>query len=424
MTAHAGFLKQIAKQLRGLASGEQYNSKDINQSLIDQNADYADMQKKLEAISENDQKFHLIIRTIPHCVWLANKQGAVSFLNQAWNTVTGQPFAQGLGLGWLEMIHPHDRDVLFDRHGQFIPPSHASYQAECRIYSKKSKKWRHFTFTSSLLVESQASSQAWMLMATDISDRKEAESQLRELEGALAMAGRVNVMGEVTASLAHELSQPLAAAMNYANGCVRLLESNDKNALVKSISGMEGVVKEAERAAGIISRLRNTTTRNMPARVPCDLNALVTDAIEYFEREIDQLEIKIFSDLADGLPSCKVDQIEIMQVLVNLLSNAIDAVSDCEPGRRTIQLKTQTQNANIEIHVIDTGIGLSKEIGEEGDIFDQFYTTKTHGLGMGLAISQTIIEKYGGQLNVSSQQNQGTHFIITLPLNHGGIASG
>lgn len=377
----------------------------------------------LASIAQHQTQYRLMIETIPHCIWLADAQGYVSYLNTAWEQLTGQKGVAGHGLGWLDMIHPHDRDVFFDRQGQFIPPRHEQYQADCRIYHA-TEHWRHFIFLCSRFFQTSEHHPLWIGIATDMTERREAENRLRAFEEELARAGQLTTMGEMTTTLAHELNQPLTSAINWAQGCVRHLDAGHLEAMEDIILPMESVVKEAERAAEIIRRLRNAVGQEVTLKECCNINGLVLDSIHYFDREIAEYEIKIERDLMEEIPECLVDKIEIMQVLVNVLSNAIDAVSSCVPPQRNISISTRFVDPVIEIEISDTGIGLPKEQDASTSIFDQFYTTKATGMGMGLPICQTIIQKHGGTLTVNAEQAQGVTFTVSLPLNHGENASG
>lgn len=249
---------------------------------------------------------------------------------------------------------------------------------------------------------------------TDITERKRAEEErdkLRQLEAELAHINRVTTMGELTASLAHEINQPIAAAMTNANTCVRWLTRENPD--VEEARAAAGrIVKDTQRAGEIISRIRLLFKKGAPQRELVNVNGVINEIITLLRNEAARHNITIQSQLSADLPHIMGDRVQLQQVLMNLVLNSIDAMKAVE-GKRELTLASQYDGNNqLLIAVSDTGIGLPPEMGR---IFDAFYTTKPDGTGMGLAISRNIIESHGGHLWATANPGHGATLSFTLP---------
>ncbi|QDT96676.1 PAS domain S-box protein [Gimesia aquarii] len=257
---------------------------------------------------------------------------------------------------------------------------------------------------------------AAMVIATDITQQKQAEQELVRRRAELAHLSRLSTMGELAAELSHELNQPLAAINNYTNGCIRRIRSGTTS-LETLIEPLEETSRQAQRASETIKRLRRHVQKSEVEYKPLDINVVIENSISLLEHEIQRNSTALHLELSPGPLETIGDAIQIEQVLVNLLLNAIEAMSEIPPEERKLLIQSdQDKDNNLLITVTDSGIGLKKE--EEKSIFEIFYTTKQKGLGVGLSISQTIIEAHGGTL--SPRRNKtGTSFIITLPLKNG-----
>ena len=261
---------------------------------------------------------------------------------------------------------------------------------------------------------------AAMVIATDITQKKQAEQELVRRRAELAHLSRLSTMGELAAELSHELNQPLAAINNYTNGCIRRIRSQTTS-LDNLIEPLEEISRQSQRASETIKRLRRHVQKNEVEHKPVDCNLVITNSISLLEHEIQRNFISLHLELDQEPLVITGDAIQIEQVLVNLLLNAIEAMSELPAKERHLLIESEQDAENLVICVSDSGVGL--KIDEEESIFETFYTTKQNGLGVGLSISQTIIETHGGKL--SPRRNQkGTSFIITLPLTNGDINRG
>jgi len=243
-------------------------------------------------------------------------------------------------------------------------------------------------------------------------EREQAEEAQRQAQADLAHVHRVTTMGELTASLAHEVNQPIAAAVTNANTCLRWLtrEHPDVEGAREAASR---IVKDGTRAAEIISRIRLLFKKGTPERELVDLNEVVREMIVLLRGETTRYSISIRTELAADLPQVMGDRVQLQQVMMNLIMNSIDAMKAVE-GTRELAIKSQrAENEQLMVSVSDTGIGLPSQQAEQ--IFNAFFTTKPHGTGMGLRISRSILESHGGRLWAADNSPRGACFYLTLP---------
>ncbi len=247
----------------------------------------------------------------------------------------------------------------------------------------------------------------------DITPLKEAERRTRQLETELAHANRVSTLGEMTSGLAHELNQPLAAIENYITTCrVHLKRVADVPPEVEEC--LDAVTQQVDRAAAIIGRLRDFVMRREPRFSSVDINRVIQEVVQLSRSEFSQHRAQARLELATGLPLLQCDRIQIAQVVLNLLRNALDAMHETEPERRYVVITTRRVDSAVEISVQDAGPGLTD--AEVRQMFNPFFTTKEHGMGLGLTICQTLVQAHGGRIWVQSDAPHGTVFRFTLPV--------
>jgi PAS domain S-box-containing protein len=247
----------------------------------------------------------------------------------------------------------------------------------------------------------------------DITERKRAEEareKLRQLEADLAHMNRVNMMGELAAALAHEIKQPITAAVTNAGACLRFLEM-ERPDILEAREAASGTAGCATRAAEIIDRVRALFKKTAPQWEPVNINELIREIALLLQNEIRRHSVAVHLGLAENLPEVMADRVQLQQVLMNLMLNAIEAMQGVSAH---LEINSQrTDDGQLLIAVSDTGLGLPTEKADQ--IFDAFFTTKPQGTGMGLAISRSIVESHGGRLWASSNSGRGATFRFTLP---------
>ena len=242
--------------------------------------------------------------------------------------------------------------------------------------------------------------------------RLQAEEQALQHQADLAHVDRVNIMGEMASGLAHELNQPLTAISTYCQAGLRIIAaSEDKSD--KLTHALEQASKQAQRAGEIIRRMRRFTGKGVVRRKPMDINRVINNAVSFVEAELNRKDIKLILDLADGLPAALADEVQFEQVILNLLHNAIEAMFYGGDNTRILRVSSLHTGADtIQVTVSDTGPGLDAAAADS--IFDTFFTTRKDGMGLGLAISRSIVEAHGGQLWADSTPEAGATFYFTL----------
>lgn len=258
----------------------------------------------------------------------------------------------------------------------------------------------------------------------DVTDRVRAEREARRHQAELAHVARVSTMGEMATGLAHELNQPLGAIVNYARGCTRRIDLAGSGP-PEVREALERIVEQAVRASEIIRRIRRFVRKAPPRRETAQVNDLVLETLRLADNELRQHEVKTELDLAADLPPVHVDPIQIEQVILNLIRNAVEAMADVRTGPRRLYLRTSRhpQKKAVEVTVRDTGCGITPDVASRA--FDQFFSTKNGGLGMGLAISRSIIEAHGGHLEALADAGPGGTFRFWLPAsNEGDVNAG
>jgi signal transduction histidine kinase len=251
----------------------------------------------------------------------------------------------------------------------------------------------------------------------DITEHKRAEEErerLRRLEAELAHANRVNTLGELTTSIAHEVSQPLGAMVASAGACTRWLAA-DPPAMAEARSALDNIVADGKRAREVIGRIRGLTKRQVPRKDLLDLNRKIVEVLAFTGQELRSHDIVLDTRLDSTLPQVTGDRVQLQQVLLNLIVNAIEAMSGVHDRPRELTIVSRADGNNaVVVEVLDSGIGLDH--GRAERVFEAFYTTKAEGLGIGLSISRSIVEAHGGRLSAASNQPHGAVFRFSLPV--------
>jgi PAS domain S-box-containing protein len=311
----------------------------------------------------------------------------------------------------LQRIHPGDRDLAY-RTIDRTASEETDVDIEHRLLMPDGRvKYLHILTRA---LRTSSGTLEIVGAVTDVTQRKQGEEALRQAKIDLAHISRINTAGELTASLAHEVNQPIAAAVVDANTCLRWL-ARDPPDLEEARAAALRIVKDALRATEIIKRTRMLFRKGDPQRELVDINELIQELVVLLRSEAARYSISVRTELSVGILHLVGDRVQLQQVLMNLIINGIDAMKDVD-GVGELVIKSQpAENDQIVVSVSDTGVGLPPQHADQ--IFDAFFTTKTHGTGMGLRISRSIVESHGGRLWAAANSPRGASFYFTLSAN-------
>ncbi len=343
-------------------------------------------------------------------VWDVAERRA-SHLSEEWYRVYGFDPKEGIS-AWnkrLERIHPDDCDWRQQAIDRAINEK-SDYEVEYRILLPGGAV-RYLRSVGHPVLNASGDLVQFVGSSTDITERKQAEEALRRAQADLAHINRVSMMGELVASLAHELKQPISAALMDAKTCVRWLR-RDTPDVAEGCEAALRTINDATRAAEVIDRVRSLYRRDTSARERLDVNEIILEMIILLRDKANRTSISIRTELDAGLPLITADRVQLQQVLMNLILNGIEAMKDGK-GELTVT-STRANDGQLLISVSDSGIGLPG--GEADRIFEAFFTTKVQGTGMGLSISRRIIESHGGSLWACANAERGATFQFTLPV--------
>jgi PAS domain S-box-containing protein len=248
---------------------------------------------------------------------------------------------------------------------------------------------------------------------TDITSRKRAEAELHEAQANLAHVTRVTALGELAASIAHEVNQPLAAVVTNAAACLRWLDREPAN-LKEARGTLQSIVKDGNRAGEVIQRVRALANKTADQKAPLHINEVVNEVVSLVQHELSSHRVALRLELAPALPPVLADRIQLQQVILNLVINGIEAMQPVKDRPRELVIRTlQDETSQVLVTVSDVGVGVAAENADR--LFDAFFTTKSSGMGMGLSICRSIVNAHGGRLSASGNAGPGATFQFTLP---------
>ena len=373
-------------------------------------------QWRIQQLRREEKHLRDVVETIPAMAFSALPDGSAEFVNRPWLDYSGLPEKDTLGFRWQLTTHPDDLDEHLRKWRASLETG-APFENESRQRDANGE-YRWFLVRAVPLRDQHGKVLKWYGTLTDIEDRKRSEQErerFRQLQADLAHENRVSVMGELAASLSHELRQPITAAITDATTCLRWL-TRDQPDIQEAREATMRAMKDGTRAAEIIERLRFFYTKGAPPeRELVDVNELVREMLALLSSEAARHSIFVRTDLDPELPKITADRVQLQQVLMNLMLNGVEAMKDVD-GARELAIKSQrAENEQLLVSVSDTGVGLPPQQAEK--IFDAFFTTKAQGSGMGLRISRSIVESHGGRLLASANSPRGANFYFTLSVN-------
>lgn len=363
-----------------------------------------------KALQESGERFAQAFTHAPIGMVLVGIDGVTLHVNRAFCAMFGYSGTEMIGMPVWRFTHPDDMPATIEQLQRLVEGQSDAWYLEKRFFHRDGHlMWGR---SSTWLVRDRDGRAAYVVsQLQDITAQKQLEEQTRRLQEELAHVLRVHTMGEMVAEITHEVNQPLASIANFANGLMARLEQGveDVDALRTAAAN---IASEALRASDIIRRLREFLRRGEVRWACCDANTLVCDALRLIEPEVRQEAVALRLELAPVPLHIEVDRVQIAQVVLNLVRNALDAMAD--GGRREMQVQTaRAADGAVVVSVRDSGIGLPP--AQEARIFEAFFTTKERGLGLGLSISRSIIEAHGGRLWAEPNRERGAAVTFVLP---------
>ncbi|MGA8504729.1 MAG: ATP-binding protein [Candidatus Sulfotelmatobacter sp.] len=373
--------------------------------------------ERTRELAETNEELQLqvgLLQHLPVSAWTLKPDGTPDFVNQVWLEYSGQTleFVRSHPEAWMTAVHPEDRETASRSFWDGVR-SGQGFAMETRSLRAQDGTYRWHLNQAVVLRDAEGKVLKFVGTTTDINDQIRAEEALRQAQDDLARINRVTTMGELTASLAHEISQPISGAITNANVCLRSRE-RDKPDLDTARKAVTRIVRDAQRAAEIIGRIRSQFEKGTLNREVIDVNEIIRETVALLRDEAKRCNISIRTELAAELPQIVGDRVQLQQVAMNLIVNSIEAMKDVDGIREMVIKSQRAKNGQILVSVSDIGIGLPPQLAEQ--IFDPFFTTKPHGTGMGLRISRSIIESHGGRLWAVGSPGRGATFHLNLPI--------
>lgn len=363
-------------------------------------------------LRESELRFHLLAENATDIISRHAPDGTYLYASPSCKTLLGFKPEELVGSNAYKFLHHEDiskfRKVINRR------KEHSQDQTVTYRIRRKEGEYRWFESNIRIVRDQQSRSIREIQSASrDVTDHiLDKKARLRGQQ--LAHVFRLSTMEEMASGMAHEISQPLAAIVNYTQGCVRYLQ-NDKHEPDQLIEIMKKAVAQAERAGEVIHRLKNFFCKGQIFRTPCKMNSLIRETVTLIRNDLNLSKTKMDFEFDKNMPLISADKIQLQQVMLNLIQNAIESMQEMDMKEKRIRIQCKPYDGhNVEVTIKDTGPGFSKEVIHK--VFEPFFTTKAHGRGMGLAICRSIIEAHGGKFSIHPNTNNHSWIRFTLPI--------
>jgi PAS domain S-box-containing protein len=359
------------------------------------------------SLHESEARFRVMANSAPVLIWESGLDKVCAFFNSRWLEFTGRSLEQEIGNGWLEGIHPDDVAMCLESYSSAFD-ARCPFEIEYRL-RRHDGEYRWIEDRGVPRYDSNGEFCGFIGSGIDISERKQAETN----NAYLAHMQRLVLVGELSATIAHEVRQPLQAITLHANTGAMLLSSSTP-ALGELREIVAEIEEDARRADDVIDRIRNFLGRRDPAMETLDMNAIVTEVARLVSDEARKRRVDVRLRLSGTVLQVLGDRTEIMQVLLNLILNGMDAMETGVEAERRLTLQTERHAALVRVSVRDRGTGISPERMKH--LFDPFFTTKSGGMGLGLSIAKSIIYRHSGRIWADNNPDTGATFYFELPV--------
>jgi len=364
-------------------------------------------------LKEIQEQFRHLVEATPDAMVIVDLQGIIVLSNKQTKSVFGYEVSEVIGQK-IELLIPHRyREKHIGQRDKFMQAPVDRGMGIGMELSAVRKDGTEFPVEVSLNVIETQEGNLIASAIRDITERKHAEEEARQYREELAHVTRISTMGEMATGLAHELNQPLATIATYSHIVKQRLqmESELDPEVLRAFEQLEG---QSIRAGKIVRRLRDFVKKTNVSCILADVNELVREVAKFVDNDVRSAEVSLILNLSEPGPTAYIDEIQIQQVLVNLIKNAIEATQGNSADRRVVSVSTHSDDSNtVEVVVTDSGIGVDS--ADIDSVFEAFYSTKSDGMGMGLAISRSIIENHGGKLSVEPNDGPGVTFRFSIP---------
>ena len=362
-----------------------------------------------EALRDSEHNARLLVDSIPGMVALLAADGDLQFVNRQILEYTGRTLEELKRWGIGDVVHPEDLPHVIRVFTESIAAL-TPYEIAERV-RRSDGVYRWFQNKGFPLHDSKGRAVGWCVLLTDIDERKRAEDALYRLQARLSRATQVAAAGEMTASIAHEVNQPLAAVVANGHACLRWLASAPPN-VAKAVEAAERIVKDGKDAGEVVRRVRTLFKRTIIEMALLDLGDVIAEVVRLLDSHPLRKAVSLEVAVDRGLPPVHADRVQLQQLVMNLMVNALEALEPVSGRTKQLSVRSAHVDTQVQILVSDNGIGLD----DPAAIFEPFVTTKTEGMGLGLAICRSIVAAHGGTLSAERNLGFGTTFMITLPI--------
>ena len=377
------------------------------------NIDIEDRKQANEALRASERDLSLIIETIPGFVWCAGQNGEFNYLNQRILDYTGAAIADWAEGTWTDFLHPNDVEPTMRAWSNAVATGRP-HEIQCRL-RRADGEYRWFHMLGEATRNHEGAITRWYGLLLDIDDRKNMEEALRNSQARLARATQRATLGELSASIAHEINQPLAAVVANGHACLRFLTAEPPD-VAGAREAAESIVQDAKDAGEVVRRIRALFRRTAVEKTLLSLNDVIGEVVHLLAGELAKRAVSVETDLSNDLPLVPGDRVQLQQLMLNLILNGMEAMDSVHDRPRELFIRSAHESPeSVRVAVRDQGIGLE----DPEKVFEAFVTTKENGMGMGLTICRSIVEAHAGRLWVAEARGPGATFCFELPIRVG-----
>lgn len=363
------------------------------------------------ALREREARFRLLSDVAPVMVWMSGRDKGCTYFNKPWLAFTGRPLASELGDGWSEGVHPGDLQACLDTYVRAFD-ARQEFRMEYRL-RRADGEYSWVLDTGVPRLDGDGTFEGYIGSCVDITEQKRSAEETQQLRDQLARVGRCVTLGELAASIAHEVNQPLCGIVSNAQSVQRVLGKVPVD-MTEVCDAVGDIVADGQRASAILGRIRALLQKSTAERSALDVDEVVHEVCRVIRSEALRRSVVMTLELARRLPRVQGDRVQLQQVVLNLMTNGMDAMDRVAPEYRELVVRSSVgETGNVTVAVTDVGKGFEGQAPHQ--LFKALYTTKPDSIGMGLAICKSIIDSHGGQIWASQNARWGATFSFSLP---------